>query len=141
MLHQDWEPVQLGAKKKKGKARAAAANGGRRQANRSTFGHGVMGTTATGGRKLEEETETFRLKRVALPVSKAIQQGRAAAGLTQKQLAQRLNVKAATVQAYENGKAVPSGKVIQRIEHNLGLGYGAISGKARGGKKGRAKQE
>ena len=95
-----------------------------------------MGTTAEGGgRRLERETETFRRQAVALPVSQAIQQGRTKAGLTQKQLAQRLNMKAAMVQAYENGKAAPSGRVLQRIEQSLGLEYGAISGKKRRKKK------
>lgn len=98
-------------------------------------GHGIMGTTASNGRKLDEETETFKLNKVPLVISRAIQQGRTKAGMTQKQLAHQLNVKPTTIQSYENGKAIPSGKVIQRIEKCLGLEYGAISGKKRKNKK------
>ena len=95
-----------------------------------------MGTTAgQRGRKLEEENETFKVARVKLSVSKAIMQARMKAGMKQKDLAQRLNVKASTIQGYENGKAVPNGKIIQRIESACGLEYGAISGKKRKSKK------
>ena len=136
MDHQDWVPVKFGhrAKPKAPTARARPL-GVARQANRSAFGHGIMGTNAPNARRLAEGTEALKRETVSLPVSKAIQRGRAGAGMTQKQLAQRLNVKAAVVQAYESGKAVPSGKILQRMESALGLEYGAISGKKRKGKR------
>ena len=138
MEHQDWEPVTLGRRSAKPKVAGplgAAACGGRRTANRSMFGHGMLGTNATNARRLADSTDAVKRETVSLPVSKAIQQGRTGAGMTQKQLAQRLNVKAAVVQAYESGKAVPSGRIIQRMESALGLEYGAISGKKRKARK------
>jgi len=106
-----------------------------RPSNTTTFGHGPMGTTAgQRGRKLEEETETFRVQKVSLSVSQRIQQGRMEKGLKQKELARLINTKPTTIQSYENGKAVPSGRVIQQIERALGMQYGAISGKKRKGK-------
>lgn len=138
LSHQDWEPVVLGKKTKKrakpnrpATAPATRPGGG----NRSAFGHGPMGTTATNAAALARETETFRPERVQLAVSRAIQQSRVGAGLTQKQLAQRINVRPAVVQAYENGTAAPNGRVVQRIERALGLAFGVISGRKRRKKK------
>ena len=83
---------------------------------------------------MEEETETFRVAKVSLSMSKRIQQGRSEKGMTQKELARLINTKPTTIQSYENGKAVPSGRIIQQIERALGMPYGAISGKKRKGK-------
>lgn len=135
--HQDWDNVVFSKKapKKKLGTQGSTRRLPKRQANQTTSGHGIMGTTAKNGRKLDEETETFKLKKVPLVVSRAIQQGRTKAGMTQKALAHLLNVKPTTIQSYENGKAIPSGKIIQRIEKCLGMEYGAISGKKRKKKK------
>lgn len=140
LSHQDWEPVVLGKKTKKRAtpyrpAAAPATRPGGGGGNPSAFGHGPMGTTATNAAALARETETFRPERVQLAVSRAIQQSRVGAGLTQKQLAQRINVRPAVVQAYENGSAAPNGRVVQRIERALGLAFGAISGRKRRKKK------
>jgi len=131
--HQDWDPVVFTktSKKKKGGEGKVARRVRSGQANPTTTGHGIMGTTARNARSLENETEHFKLKKIPLVISRAIQQGRTKVGMTQKKLAQMLNVKPTTIQSYENGKAIPSGKVIQRIEKCLGLDYGAISGKKR----------
>ena len=50
-------------------------------------------------------------KKVGLSLAKAIQQGRAAKGLTQAKLAQAINEKPAVINQYENGKAIPNGQV------------------------------
>ena len=99
-----------------------------------------MGTTAgQRGRKLEDETETFRVEKVSLSMSKKIQRARMDKGISQKELARLMNVKPSTIQMYENGKAVPSVRVIQNMESQLGLAYGALSGKKRKGKGGKKK--
>jgi ribosome-binding protein aMBF1 (putative translation factor) len=104
--------------------------------NTSTFGHGPMGTSCGAkGVKIESETERFKHKTVGLSVAKKIMQARNAAGLTQKELAQKLSVKPAIIQTYEQGKGIPVGRVIQQIEKACGLEFGAISGKTRGKKK------
>lgn len=135
--HQDWDNVvfKKAPNKKKGQTQGLTRRIPRRQANQTASGHGIMGTTARNGKTLDKETETFKVKKVPLVISLAIQQGRAKAGMTQKKLAQLLNVKPTTIQSYENGKAIPSGKIIQRIEKCLGMEYGSISGKSRKKKK------
>ena len=82
-----------------------------------------------------EETETFKVKKVSLDTSKMIAQARMAAGLKQKELAQRMNLKATSIQQYENGTAVPTGKMLQKFEGALGLAFGTLTGKKRKGKK------
>jgi putative transcription factor len=100
-----------------------------------------MGTTAgQRGRKLEEETETFRVEKVSLSMAKRIQKARMDKGMSQKELARLCNMKPTIIQNYENGKAVPAGRIIQNIERQLGLPYGAISGKKRKGKGGKKKK-
>ena len=100
--------------------------------NSSVFGHGPMGTTCgTKAIKIENETKHFAHAKITLPMMKKIQQARVNAGLTQKQLAQALNVKPQIIQSYENGKAIPFGRVIQKIEKACRLEFGAISGKNR----------
>ena len=103
--------------------------------NQTTFGHGPMGTTSTRVSKIENESERFKQNFISLPVSKRIQQARIAAELTQKQLAQKINMKTSIVQSYENQKAVPVGRIIQLIESACGCPYGYISGKKRRKKK------
>tara|TARA_B110000914_G_scaffold220709_1_gene231255 strand:- start:226 stop:642 length:417 start_codon:yes stop_codon:yes gene_type:complete len=98
--------------------------------NRSTFGHGPMGSSCGAkGIKLENEQERFIHKTVPLSISKKIQRARIEAGLSQKELAQKINVKARIIQMYENNKAIPIGHIIQQIEKACGCEYGHISGK------------
>ena len=90
--------------------------------NSSVGGHGPMGTTAgAGARKLEEETETFKTQKAGLGLGKAIQAGRTAKKLTQKQLATSLNEKPQVIQQYENGQAIPNPQIIGKIERALGV--------------------
>jgi putative transcription factor len=102
--------------------------------NKTLFGHGVMGTTCSNDHKIENEDEKFKHKKIDIPMQKRIQTARMNAKLTQKELAQKLNVKPAIIQNYENGKAIPLGRIIQQIEQACKLEYGAISGKIRGNK-------
>ena len=59
--------------------------------------------------------------KVDLDLRKAIQQGRQAKNLTQKQLANMVQMKPSDIQAYENGKAVPKHQEIQKIQRALGV--------------------
>eukprot|EP00941_MAST-03F_sp_MAST-3F-sp1_P002301 g2301.t1 len=120
---------------KVGRARIGAEG-----ANKTIFGNGPMGTSCgQKGAKIESENERFVHATVGLSMAKKIQQARNQAGLTQKQLAQKLNCKASIIQSYETGKGIPVGRIIQQIEKSCGLEFGAISGKSRK-KKGAKKQ-
>lgn len=67
-----------------------------------------------------EETEELRHERVPPNVRVALQQARAAKGLTQRQLALQLSLPVQTIVEYENGKAIPNNALIARFERTLG---------------------
>lgn len=60
-------------------------------------------------------------KTIGLSASKQIQQVRVAKKLTQKELAQKINVKPQLITDYEAGKAIPSRAVINKINRVLGI--------------------
>jgi len=70
-------------------------------------------------RKLEESDE-MKHSKVDKSLSKAIQQARMAKKMTQKDLATAINEKPQVIGEYENGKAIPNGQIISKIERKLG---------------------
>jgi putative transcription factor len=84
-------------------------------------------------RKLEESDE-LKHKTVNKSLSKAIQQARMAKKMSQKELATLINEKPQVIAEYENGKAIPNGQIIVKIERKLGCKL------PRAGKKGGAKK-
>lgn len=70
-------------------------------------------------RKLEE-TDELKHNKVNKSLSKAIQQARMAKKMTQKDLATAINEKPQVIGEYENGKAIPNGQIISKIERKLG---------------------
>lgn len=70
-------------------------------------------------RKLEE-SEDLKHDTVPKTLSKAIQQARMAKKMTQKDLATAINEKPQVIAEYENGKAIPNGQIIVKIERKLG---------------------
>tara|TARA_E500000178_G_scaffold306339_1_gene318427 strand:- start:7063 stop:7422 length:360 start_codon:yes stop_codon:yes gene_type:complete len=72
-------------------------------------------------RKLDEETENFIHEKVSLSLSKKIQQARLAKGMSQKDLATKINVKPNVIQEYESGKAIPDNKILRLIKKYLNL--------------------
>ena len=65
-------------------------------------------------------TDELKHATVSKDLRLAIQKGRTAKGLTQKQLATQLNMQPAVINEYESGKAVPNNAVIAKIEKALG---------------------
>ena len=57
---------------------------------------------------------------VSTELKKAIMQARNAKGLTQKQLANQLQIQPQVINEYESGKAIPNNQVIAKIERALG---------------------
>ncbi|KAG2469757.1 EDF1 factor, partial [Polypterus senegalus] len=70
--------------------------------------------------KLDRETEELHHERVTLEVGKVIQQGRQSKGMTQKDLATKINEKPQIIADYESGKAIPNNQVLGKIERALG---------------------
>uniref|UniRef100_A0A3Q3VPX3 HTH cro/C1-type domain-containing protein n=1 Tax=Mola mola TaxID=94237 RepID=A0A3Q3VPX3_MOLML len=70
--------------------------------------------------KLDRETEELHHDRVPLEVGKVIQKGRQDKGLTQKDLATKINEKPQVIGDYEAGRAIPNNQVMGKIERAIG---------------------
>ncbi|ORX53140.1 MBF1-domain-containing protein [Hesseltinella vesiculosa] len=71
--------------------------------------------------KLDRDNDVAPPPKVDVSVGKAIQQGRQAKGITQKDLAQLVNEKPQVVNEYEAGKAVPNQQILGKLERALGV--------------------
>lgn len=97
---QDWEPVILNNKK-------------------NTYNENSKKNNKSNNESNNDLEETNKNPTVSLSNSLLIQNGRMAKKLTQKQLAQRLNIDSKIIQGYESGKIVPDVKLMTRIENIL----------------------
>ncbi|KAJ1916057.1 multiprotein-bridging factor 1 [Mycoemilia scoparia] len=71
--------------------------------------------------KLDRENDIAAPKKVSLTTSKAIQQARQDKGMTQKDLAQKINEKPSVINEYEAGKAIPNQQTLGKLERALGV--------------------
>ncbi|TPX39727.1 hypothetical protein SeMB42_g05525 [Synchytrium endobioticum] len=72
--------------------------------------------------KIDRETEDFHVEKVPLSLSKTIAQARQEKGLTQKELATKINQPHNIIAEYESGKAVnPNQQVLGKMERILGV--------------------
>merc|ERR1719215_2023714 len=75
---------------------------------------------------------------VSLSLGKVIMQGRNEKGLTQKELATRINEKPQVINDYEAGRAIPNNQILSKVERIIGLKLrGKDKGKPMGGPKGK----
>lgn len=82
---------------------------------------------------MDRETEELKHETIALDVGKIIQQGRQAKGMSQKELATKINEKPQVITDYEAGKGIPNNVILGKIERAIGM-------KLRGKDKGKAIQ-
>ncbi|KAH9589437.1 Cro/C1-type helix-turn-helix domain [Trypanosoma melophagium] len=134
MTGQDWEPQVFNfqnrnsAGKRPGRVSEAEANrvlqrGGdvdvlkkeHFRANAQKVGPGA------NAKKLDEDNETLKVKRVDNSLRIAIQKARQSKGWTQQELAQRIAERVGVVTEYENGKAVPEERVLVKMEKAFGI--------------------
>ena len=78
-------------------------------------------STGMSAAKLDADNESFKHATVSLDVSKAIVAARVAKGLNQKQLAQALFLPVQAITEIEQGRAIPNGLVLSKIESALGI--------------------
>lgn len=71
--------------------------------------------------KLAEETDVVKVNTVSLDVARAIQAARARLGLSQKDLATKINEKPQVVGDYEAGRALPNQGILGKMERVLGV--------------------
>mmetsp|Transcript_19738 Transcript_19738/g.24898 ORF Transcript_19738/g.24898 Transcript_19738/m.24898 type:complete len:176 (-) Transcript_19738:338-865(-) len=124
---QDWSVQTTGGTRKKTTPKTSAALNSMKRAGlisaEKKYGAGgnasAHSATTMSARKLEE-TEELKHKTVNKSLSKAIQQARMAKKMSQKDLATAINEKPQVIAEYENGKAIPNGQIIVKIERKLG---------------------
>ena len=113
---QDWEPFILRKNKIKSKQdKQEAIRKGNSEVKEKNTGKGKSDKM----RKLEEETETFKVETVNKSISKAIMEARTKLKMKQKDLATKVNVQPQIIQQYENGKAKPDIAVLRKLERVL----------------------
>jgi putative transcription factor len=100
MDHQDWKPVIL------------------RKSERKTRHYNAPGYKK---KKNIDSDDPDAPKTLGMSAGKQIQQGRSAKKMTQKQLAQKINVRPNLIAEYEQGKVVPSRAVLNKINRALGI--------------------
>ena len=69
--------------------------------------------------KLDQETEELKHERIEKTISKLIRDARNAKGITQKSLANMINVPVKMINDYENGKAIPQNNILGILERKL----------------------
>eukprot|EP00126_Sphaerothecum_destruens_P002778 Sdes_comp16204_c0_seq2m5470 len=79
--------------------------------------HQIQKNTA----KLDRETEELKHDTVTLDLGKLIMQGRTSAGLSQKDLATKINEKPAVINDYEAARAIPNNQILGKIERAIGI--------------------
>ncbi|XP_066592090.1 endothelial differentiation-related factor 1 homolog [Prorops nasuta] len=135
----DWDTAPITLRKRAPKASALkseqAINTARRQGvaieTQVKWGGGAnkQHVTTKNTAKLDRETEELKHDKVPLDLGKLIQQGRQNKGLSQKDLATKVNEKAQVINDYEAGRGIPNQMVIGKIERVLGI---KLRGKDRG---------
>lgn len=82
------------------------------------------------------DTEETKVETVSLDVGKLIMKGRTEKGLTQKDLATRINEKPQVINDYEAGRAIPNNQILSKVERAIGIKLrGNDKGKPLGGPK------
>jgi putative transcription factor len=71
--------------------------------------------------KLENENEELSHSKISSNVRMEIQKARVAKKMTQKELANKINEKVEVIQSYENGKAIPDNRILQKLRRVLGI--------------------
>lgn len=69
--------------------------------------------------KLDNATETGKLRTVTKDFARKIQQARSNQGLSQKELANKMNVPLTVVNQYEKGTAITDGATLQKFKNVL----------------------
>jgi ribosome-binding protein aMBF1 (putative translation factor) len=70
-------------------------------------------------KSLDDNLDSFTTKAVSYTLKMRIQKARVAANLSQKDIAQKINVTQKTIQSYENGTAIPDNQVLQKLRRIL----------------------
>eukprot|EP00045_Choanoeca_perplexa_P022940 m.11408 g.11408 ORF g.11408 m.11408 type:complete len:149 (+) comp9810_c0_seq1:113-559(+) len=126
----DWDTVTVLRKKAPTAAASRsskAVNDARRKGETVTTSvkYGAGGnkqrSTDKNTARLDEETEELKHETLSLSVGKAIMKARNEKGMTQKDLATKINEKPSIVQEYESSKTIPNQQILGKLERALGV--------------------
>ena len=123
---QDWETVgwNKSGEKNKNESKTEYLNNQMRKNNTVSKNKVVSNKSQIDGvsniRKIEKEEDTFKHEKVSLSVAKKIAKARCEKKMTQKELANTLNLPFKIIQDYEGGKAIPNPVDLNKIEKILG---------------------
>mmetsp|Transcript_26058 Transcript_26058/g.46272 ORF Transcript_26058/g.46272 Transcript_26058/m.46272 type:complete len:143 (+) Transcript_26058:107-535(+) len=123
MHGQDWDQVVIRKNKSKPKTareRERARASGALTVEKKYGGGGNRNGPSVNARKIENETEDFKHRKIPVEFKKALMKARQAKKMSQKQLAQACQLQASVIQQYENGKAIPNGQIISKLSRALG---------------------
>ena len=128
----------LSGESKKSQISKAMRNGTAQTEQRQRMGSNKSAafTGAKNMRKLDDSTEITKHATVSRSFAKALSQARLAKKMNQKDLAQAINEKPTVVNQYEQGKAIPNGVIINKLNRILGCKLPSATGKAKGKKSG-----
>jgi putative transcription factor len=115
-MDQDWKPIVLNA------------GGKKKTTPRDPLLGGVVVKKESSNKQKSPDnlskiakTETAEpIQRVGVELSKKIQQARVSKGLTQEQLANKINEQKSVINSYESGKAIPDNRILIKLEKILG---------------------
>ena len=124
----DWDSVTVLRKKRtaqdtksKQAINSALATGNVEIMKKHTAATNKHGGPSVNAAKIDAETEDFSVKTVDPLVAKTIAQSRQKLGITQKELAVKINEKPTVVNEYENGKALPNQSILAKFERALNV--------------------
>lgn len=112
-----WDKAATG--KTKDQVKKAMASGNVDAENKWGAANHSLGPS--NAKKLDEDTGSYKHKEIPSDFKKALMQARGAKKLTQAQLGNQCNLSPAIIQSYENGKAVPDGQIINKLNRALGI--------------------
>lgn len=133
-MSDEWDNVTVIGKSRAPSARVnvARTNGAINAARRSgnvlsvdkKYGAGGNKASSPEGQKLakvDRDNEVAPPSKIDMGVGRAIQKGRQDKGLTQKELASKVNEKPNVINDYEAGRAVPNQVLLGKIERAVGV--------------------
>ncbi|KAI8810078.1 multi protein bridging factor 1-domain-containing protein [Cladochytrium replicatum] len=130
-MSDDWDSVTVIRKKPTGPKTIktdAALNQARKSGvdlsteRKATPSNKAVAIEASKAAKVDRETEDFSIDKVDKSVAAAIRDARNAAGLTQAQLAQKINEQQKVINEYESGRALnPNQQTLMKMERALNV--------------------
>lgn len=114
-MEQDWQPFIIhgkGLNKKEKEIRGMREGTNEIQKKKKVDLHKL---------KIENETEELSHEKLDPEIKKLIMQARQAKGWTQKELAQKLNVKPAVINDYESGRVIPNKQLLNKMQNILNV--------------------